>query len=187
MVASVPAKAGCGQDHPERTAPPDLLDAATCLHAARTALATLERPVTFPGGPIAAHAPAATNPARSGKPRFGVWFNRSRRVLLTLAAVWVISIFDLGYTLAESGTEDFYEANPLAAKLLGGPEQFVVVYKFGLLGLGTLILLALRRYAVAELACWFLFVSKLYVAVRWYGYFDCVLEGYVNPVLDLSG
>ena len=124
---------------------------------------------------------------RPQRPKFGTWFNRSRRVLLTLAAVWVVAIFDLGYTLAESGTGDFVEANPLAAKLLAGPTHVIVVYKFGLLGLGTAILLALRRHAVAELGCWFLFVLKLYVALRWYSYFDCVLHGYVNPLLRALG
>jgi hypothetical protein len=121
------------------------------------------------------------------RPKFGTWFNRSRRVLLTLAAVWVVAIFDLGYTLAESGTPDFIEANPLAAKLLSGPTHVIVAYKFSLLGLGTVILLALRRHAVAELGCWFLFVLKLYVALRWYSYFDCVLHGYMNPLLRMLG
>jgi hypothetical protein len=116
-----------------------------------------------------------------------MWFNRSRRVLLTLTAVWVVAVFDLGYTLAESGTGDFFELNPLAAQLLGGSPHTVILFKFGCLGFGTLILLALRRYAIAELACWFLFVATLYVAVRWYGYFDCLLNGYINPLLDSSG
>jgi hypothetical protein len=184
MVASVPANADCGQAHAERAQPPDRMGGAASLDPA---CVVLKPSVRCPRGSTSARSPDPIYHARADELRFGVWLNRSRRVLLTLAAVWVISIFDLGYTLSESGTEDFCEANPLAAKLLGGPEQFVVVYKFGLLGVGTLILLMLRRYAVAELACWFLFVFKLYVAVRWYGYFDCVLNGYVNPVLDASG
>ena len=130
---------------------------------------------------------ALTVVKRPERPKFGTWFNRSRRVLLTLAAVWVVAIFDLGYTLAESGTPDFIEANPLAAKLLAGPTHVIVAYKFSLLGLGTVILLALRRHAVAELGCWFLFVLKLYVALHWYSYFDCVLHGYVHPLLRVLG
>lgn len=133
-----------------------------CYDVARTALTAIKRPA---------------------RPTFGTWFNRSRRVLLTLAAVWVVAIFDLGYTLAESGSGDFVEANPFAARLLAQPTHVIVAYKFGLLGLGTTILLALRRHAVAELGCWFLFVLKVYVALRWYSYFDCVLHGYVNPLL----
>lgn len=141
-------------------------DRAPCYDVARAALAIIKPPE---------------------RPKFGTWFNRSRRVLLTLAAVWVVAIFDLGYTLAESGTPDFVEANPLAAKLLAMPTNVIVAYKFGLLGLGTAILLALRRHAVAELGCWFLFVLKLYLALRWYSYFDCILHGYVNPLVRVLG
>ena len=108
-------------------------------------------------------------------------------MLLTLAAVWVVAVFDLGYTLAESGTQDFEEMNPVAARLLAQPTRVIMAYKFGLLSVSTAILLALRRHATAELACWFLFVLKLYVALRWYSYFDCVLHGYVNPLLRVLG
>lgn len=115
-----------------------------------------------------------------------MWLNRSRRVLLTLAIVWVISIFDLGFTLAEWGTPDFVESNPLAVSLLKGPSWAVGAFKFGLLTVGTAILLLLRRHSVAELACWFLLATKLYVAVRWFAYFDCLVRDHVNPLLDAS-
>jgi hypothetical protein len=153
-----------------------------CLDAARAALAALRRPITFPDA-----APSPCSAADLARPRFGHWFNRSRRVLLALAAVWVIAVFDLGYTLAESGTADFTELNPVAARLLGGPASAVIAYKFALLGVGTLILLGLRRHAIAELACWFLFVAELYVALRWYGYFDCLLEAGTNSAFDAAG
>ncbi len=104
-------------------------------------------------------------------------------MLLTLAAVWVIAVFDLGFTLFERETPEFVELNPVAARVLSGSAQGVMVYKFGLLALGTLILLPLRRHAVAELACWFLFVAQVYLAVRWYAYYDCLLHSYVNPLV----
>ncbi len=137
----------------------------------------------------------AQQPAeRGGSPRrpwagrrFGHWLNRPRRILLTLGLVWVAAIFDLGFTLAEWGTADFVEMNPLAARLLAGSAHLVVAFKFGLLGIGTVILLALRRHGLAELACWFLLVSKVYVALRWYSYFDCVLHDYVNPLITPPG
>ncbi len=159
-----------------------VLPANVCLDAARAALAVLRRPVTFPDPQL-----APCTEINLGRPKFGHWFNRSRRVLLTLAAVWVIAVFDLGYTLAESGTADFTELNPVAAKLLNGPPTAVIAYKFALLSVGTLILLALRRHAIAELACWFLFVAELYVAVRWYGYFDYLLESCANSACDATG
>lgn len=189
---SDPAPAIVGPPRPPKPRPatPDLLEVHARLDQARATLESLRQPIR----PDADEQPTTLSgaqhlatPVSPGKPRFGAWFNRPRRVLLTLMAVWVVAVFDLGYTLAEFGTADFFEMNPLAAKLLGGSPHAVMAFKFGLLGFGTLILLGLRRHAIAELACWFLFVSKLYVAVRWYGYFDCVLHDYVNPLLSPSG
>lgn len=137
--------------------------------------------------PVAASPPvgnSAEGEARVDKRAFGTWLNRPRRVLLTLGAVWAISVFDLGFTLAEWGTSGFVELNPIAAGLLSGPSHVVAAFKFGLLGVGTLILLAIRRYAVAELGCWFLVAVKVYVAARWYAYFTCVLEGGRNPFIE---
>lgn len=129
----------------------------------------------------------ATAPTGRRVRRFGAWLNRSRRILLALAIVWVISIFDLGYTLAEKGTGQFVELNPLAEKLLNGPDHTVVFFKFALLGLSTVIILALRRYRITELACWLMVVAKVYLAVRWFTYFDCVLHGYTSPLIQAPG
>jgi hypothetical protein len=123
---------------------------------------------------------------RSRTRRFGRWLNRPRRVLLTLAAIWVVAIFDLGYTIAESSTLDFQEMNPVAAHLLRGPPTAIIAYKFGLLGLGTTILLVLRRKLIAELACWLLFAFKIYLAARWYLYFDSLLQVSGDQLLYLS-
>lgn len=128
--------------------------------------------------PVAAPAPLCD--LRGAPPRFGDWLNRPRRILLTLASVWVISVFDLGYTLADQGTSEFVELNPIAAVLLNGPTHVITAFKFGLLGLSTAILLALRRHTIAELACWFLLAAKLYVAIRWLLYFDCLVKGRGN-------
>jgi hypothetical protein len=128
--------------------------------------------------------------ASPGKPRrrrFGAWLNRSRRILLALAIVWVISIFDLGFTLAEWGTKEFVELNPLAASLLSRPGNAVIVFKFAMLGIATCIVLLLRRYRVTELACWLMVAAKLYLAVRWLVYFDCVLHGYTTMFMQAPG
>ncbi len=104
------------------------------------------------------------------------WFNRCRRMLLLLAAVWIINAFDLGFTLVETVRGHFVEMNPIAARMLGGPVYAVVAYKAGLVGAGTVILLWLRRHSVAELTCWFLLAAHVYLAVRWYVYFELTLE-----------
>ena len=117
--------------------------------------------------------------------RLGAWLNRSRRVLFTLGAVWIISTFDLGFTIAQWGTTEFLEANPIAAPLLNGPTHVLIIFKFGLLSFTTLVLMLLRRHLVAELACWFLLATKLYVAIRWFVYLDCVVRGVSNPLVEM--
>lgn len=117
--------------------------------------------------------------------RFGQWLNRPRRILLTLMLVWVVHVFDLGFTMAQWGTYEFVELNPLAARIVDGPAHVLAGFKFGLLGIGTVILLSLRRQPVAELACWFLLATTLYLAVRWYVYFDCLINGQSNPMIEV--
>lgn len=122
----------------------------------------------------AAHRAAGLPSAPAGTP--ATRLPRPVRVLLLLLGVWLLNIFDLGFTLHQAPMSHFIELNPLAARLLDAPPVALVLYKFSLLGTGTLILLALRRYAVAELACWFLLAVYFYVAVRWYAYYYHLLQ-----------
>ncbi|TWT41083.1 hypothetical protein RAS1_37740 [Phycisphaerae bacterium RAS1] len=133
------------------------------------------------GGPLRAAdlEPVLAAPRPAPRP----WLVRSRRVLLTLACVWVLHVFDLGFTLLESVAPSFYELNPIAARLLGSKDYVLYAYKFSLLGVGSFILLWLRRYTVAELASWFLLAASFYVGVRWYSYYWCVFHGRVNPMI----
>lgn len=115
--------------------------------------------------------------------RFGQWLNRPRRVLLTLFAVWVVCVFDFYFTLSEWGQAHFIEMNPLAVYLLSKSPHLVAWFKFGLLGLGTVILLGLRRHRVAEYACWFLLAAEIYLAVRWFVYYESLSSGETNPMI----
>ncbi len=135
-------------------------------------------------------------PARAGRRRgiqvrsvlaksFG-WLSRPRRVLLVLAAVWVINVFDLGYTLAESLYSGFIEMNPLAAKLVAGPPAVLVSYKTALLTVSSTILLIHRRHRVAELGCWFLLGVYLYVAVCWWLYYEHRLASFDDPAINVD-
>jgi hypothetical protein len=138
---------------------------------------------------VAAISGASETPVtavRSSPPLVGAWLNRPRRILLTLSVIWIVAIFDLGFTLSEFGTSHFVEMNPLASSLLGGSANGIIAYKFGLLSFGTFILLCLRRHAVAEMACWFLLATKFYLAVRWFCYFDCLISGYSNPLIEVG-
>jgi len=106
---------------------------------------------------------------------------RPRRILLGLAALWIINIFDLGYTLAEAKRLTFVEANPVAAQLIRGPAHALIAYKTILVVIGSTILLTFRRHRVAELTCWFMLATYTFVAVRWCLYYGNLLDTINDP------
>jgi hypothetical protein len=107
-------------------------------------------------------------------------------VLLTLAAVWVINAFDLGYTLLESHYSGFIEVNPVAARLIQASDEILVSYKTVLLVVSSTILLLCRRHRVVELGCWFLLAVHIHLAVRWWYYYEERLAGFDDPAVNVD-
>lgn len=138
-----------------------------------------------PDAPPPGTAAALIAPAAGASPAPFRWLTRSRRVLLLLAAVWVLNIFDLGFTLVETTHGHFTELNPIAAHILDGPEYVLICFKLGLLTFGSVILLTLRTLRLAELGCWMLLATYIYVAVRWYAYYHCLLDGGRNSFVEV--
>jgi hypothetical protein len=114
------------------------------------------------------------------------WLVRPRRVLLLLAAIWDLNIFDLCYTLGESGQRAFVEMNPIAARLANEPGDDLVAYKLGLLTVGSVILLLLSRERIAELTCWMLLAASMYVAVRWFFYYVHAMDTINDPATNVT-
>lgn len=100
---------------------------------------------------------------------------RPQRIVFLLIAIWVLNAFDLGFTLFAHRFGFFTELNPVAARMLDSA-HLLAAYKGGLLVAGSAILLSLRRHAIAELGCWFLLASYVYVACRWYVYYAELLR-----------
>ena len=112
----------------------------------------------------------------------GYRLTRTRRVLWVLAAVWVLNMFDLGFTIVAHVYGHFTELNPIAASMLSGPWYHLATFKFVTLAAGTIILLMLARHKVAELGSWLLLATYVFVAARWYRYFDDMLD---DPLIAL--
>lgn len=118
-------------------------------------------------------------------------FDRSRRVILLLAAVWVLNGFDLCFTMLEANGSFFRELNPMAARLLSSPYA-LVTYKLTLVFLGSVVLIKHRTLRIAELGCWFLLATYSYLWIRWAEYYDHVTVTLsdpciVGPVLGQAG
>jgi len=109
------------------------------------------------------------------------WLIRPRRILLGVAALWVLNVFDLGYTLLETSRSGFVELNPVAARLVGGPDRLLVLYKTALVGVGSVILLALRRHRLAEMTCWLLLAVYALVGIRWNVYYNHLMTTPSDP------
>ncbi len=114
------------------------------------------------------------------------WLVRPRRVLLLLAAIWVLNVFDLGYTLLESTRQQFVEVNPLAAPLIHAPASALVAYKVTLVAIGSVLLLIFARHRTTEWACWFLLATYLYVGIRWSLYYAGLQRYSVDPLGEIS-
>jgi len=106
--------------------------------------------------------------AREGKARR--WSARSRRIVLLLAAIWMINLFDLTFTVLAHNTGNFVEANPIARALLDN-RPALLAFKLGAMVIATGILVCLRRHWLAELGCWFLCGAFATLAFMWLVYY----------------
>lgn len=140
---------------------------------------------TIPTIPFRPDSAAPAPHALSHHPLSFAWFNRSRRVLYALTAVWVLNLVDLGCTLSESYYVGFYELNPLAAGLIHGSATGLIVYKLSLLTFSSCILLAVRNCQLAEFSCWMLLMTYACVAIRWGIYFQHRMEALNDPASNV--
>jgi hypothetical protein len=92
---------------------------------------------------------------------------RVRSVILALAFVWVCGTFDLMLTHSEARAATLTELNPFARQLVDGPLYVLAAYKYGLLGLASVILVGLRSYRQSEWGAWFLAGSHSVLVAYW--------------------
>jgi len=95
---------------------------------------------------------------------------RARRVALLVVLLWIVSAFDLVFTLTAHQTGQFEELNPIAARLLDRP-ALLVAFKVGLVTFASCILLAFRRRLPAEVACWTLAAAYAALSGVWKLYY----------------
>jgi hypothetical protein len=99
---------------------------------------------------------------------------RGKRVVAMLAAVWLIGLGDLAFTILAFQTGWFFEANPIAEAYLHSP-TLLALFKFALMIPATGILLIFRRQRVTELACGGLCAVYAALVVTWINYYTLYL------------
>jgi len=97
--------------------------------------------------------------------------NRPRRVLLLLAAVWIVQGFDLGFTLVAYQSGTFAELNPAGGWLLQRGPVAVIVFKAALVLLASVILWCGRTRLLSECLLWLVAAACVGLALRWRDYF----------------
>jgi len=89
-----------------------------------------------------------------------------RRVLLLVAVLVVLNLFDLACTLAAARAGSIYELNPLVEQHLGSATA-LTLFKLSLLAVGATVLVAFWRYRLTQIASWWAALCYTVVTLRW--------------------
>lgn len=114
-----------------------------------------------PREPLRAHLGALARAARA---------RRARRVTLLLIGTWVVSAFDLLFTLLAADHRRFVELNPIAASIIGNTTA-LVAYKILIVAVGSVILLKYRTRVLTEIGCWSVCAVYLVLAGIWWKFY----------------
>lgn len=94
--------------------------------------------------------------------------DRTKRVIILLVMLFIMSITDLFFTLWAHYIRHFQELNPFAKLLLDNHAIFpLVISKICLTSLGIMIFWSLRRYLRAEVGLWLCIILYTALTIRW--------------------
>lgn len=101
--------------------------------------------------------------------RFENWFvaARGNRVICFVLCIWLLNAFDLAFTLLSHQSGMLYEQNPVARQVLRMGPMSVMLYKVGLVAIGTFPLLKYRRFRISEMAAIIVVFVYTMLALRW--------------------
>ena len=106
---------------------------------------------------------------------------RSHRVICLLIGIWIFNGFDLAFTILSHEQGLLREANPLASHMLQQGTLSIVLFKTGLVLVGSYPLLRFRTARIAELAAYLIFVAYAMLAFRWSIYFEFFTANMPSP------
>lgn len=96
---------------------------------------------------------------------------RSHRVICVLIGIWLLNAFDLMFTLLSNEQGVLHEENPLARHVLQNGFVSVILFKIGLVLIGSYPLIRFRRARVTELGTYLIFAAYAVLAFRWSTYY----------------
>jgi len=103
--------------------------------------------------------------------------------------IWLLNAFDLAFTILSHEQGMLHEENPVARHLLENGTASIVLFKSGLVLIGSYPLLRFRRVRIAEMAAALILLAYAMLAVRWSICYDlyAVLVTHSTDLPDLAG
>lgn len=109
---------------------------------------------------------------------------RSRRVLLLLGVIFVLSVADLVLTLIYLREVGMIEANPIARRVMStGSPAVLVGWKLALVAFAVSVLGVARRRLSAEIGAWIATAALGLLCLQWHSYIGQVHE--LTPYLEV--
>jgi hypothetical protein len=107
---------------------------------------------------------------------------RSHRVICLVLGIWLLNGFDLAFTILAHDHGILNEENPLARHMLKNGTMSVVLFKIGLVLIGSYPLLRFRRARITELGSYVIIVAYAFLAFRWSMCFDLYAATVTGPI-----
>ncbi len=111
---------------------------------------------------------------------------RSHRVICLVLGIWVFNGFDLAFTIISHQQGMLHEENPLARHMLQYGTTSIVLYKIGLVLIGSYPFLRFRRARISELGAYTILIAYAFLAIHWSMCVDWYTITLVNDI-NLAG
>ena len=107
--------------------------------------------------------------SRTGLASFLEWVaaSRAHRVIVLVLAIWLLNAFDLTLTIMSHKHGLLDEQNPVAREMLKAGVLPIMLYKVGMVLMGSYPLLRFRRHRICELGALVVLAAYALLAVRW--------------------
>jgi len=107
---------------------------------------------------------------------------RSHRVICIVLGIWLFNGFDLAFTIISHQQGMLHEENPLARHMLQYGTASIILYKIGLVLIGSYPFLRFRRTRIVELGAYTILIAYAFLAVHWSMCFEWYTVTIVNDV-----
>ncbi len=97
---------------------------------------------------------------------------RSHRVICLVLGIWILNGFDLAFTVLSHDQGLLHEENPLARHMLAYGTASIVLYKIGLVLIGSYPLLRFRTARITEMGAFVILIAYGLLGIHWAQCYD---------------